>query len=253
MPARLGLPLDMRGPLLSLGHKDKSLFDVKLTQQEEYRFDGTKGGVAYKKKLENYFMPQAPIIRELLKWAEREDMERIDHDRCMQAVGNALTSDQVYTVNAGVWGFLSGGISGAALEMFNRADDLEGLDAWRRVTRYITNGSEAHREKLRQAVKHIQFKQMKNLESVELGVAEFENVMDQYSQAGGTRPSDSELKTDLLHILPGELSELLLITAASEGTSFQAFRDLVTIQAGKILMSRHKAPIHSVQVSEPVQ
>ena len=103
-------------------------------------------------------------------------------------MGGALTHDQIYTVNAVIWGFLAGGISGAALEMFNRAEDLEGLDAWRRVTRYITSGSEAHRETLRQAVKHVQFKQMKTLESVELGVAEFENLMDQYSHAEDLAP-----------------------------------------------------------------
>ena len=73
---------------------------------------------------------------------------------------------------------------------------------------------------------------MKTFEQVELGVAEFENIMEEYAQARGTRPSDHELTIDLLHILPGELSELLLTTAASEGTSFHAFRDLVTVQAG---------------------
>ena len=104
--------------------------------------------------------------------------------------------------------------------MFNRANALEGLDAWRRVTRYITNGRNIRQETLRQAVKHINLKQMKTLEQVELGVAEFENIMEEYVQAGGTRPSDHELKIDLLHILPGELSDLLLITASSPSSSF---------------------------------
>ena len=120
---RISTPLTMRGPLLALGHKDKSLFDVKLTQQEEYRFNGTKGGMAYTKKVENYFISQAPIIRELLKWAEHEDLNTINHERCVEAVGGALTHDQVYMINGGVW-----------------ANDLGGLDAWRRVTSYITNG-----------------------------------------------------------------------------------------------------------------
>jgi len=248
----MGVPLDLRGPLLALGYKDKPLFDTKLTNQDDYRFNGVKGGLAYKKKLENYFISQAPVLRNILKWAEQEDLYTIDHAKCVEAVGTALTHDQIYMINAGVWGFLAGGLSGAALEMFNRAEDLEGLDAWRIVTRYITNGRNIRRETLRQAVKNIQFKQMKTLEQVELGVAEFENVMEEYARAGGTRPTDHELKTDLLHILPSELSELLLVTAASEGTSFHAFRDLVTVQAGNILMSRQRAPIHSVLASEGI-
>ncbi len=136
----MGVPLDLRGPLLALGYKDKPLFDTKLTNQDDYRFNGIKGGLAYKKKLENYFISQAPVLRNILKWAEQEDLYTIDHAKCVGAVGTALTHDQIYMINAGVWGFLAGGLSGAALEMFNRADDLEGLDAWRIVTCYITNG-----------------------------------------------------------------------------------------------------------------
>ena len=91
---------------------------------------------------------------------------------------------------------------------------------------------------------------MKTLEQVELGVAEFEDVMGECAQAGGSRPTDRELKTDLLHILPGELSELLLPTAASEGTSAHASRDLAAAQAGNLLMGRQRAPVHSAQASD---
>ena len=64
----------MHGPLLALGHKGKSPFDAKLTQQDGYRFNDTKGGVAYEKEVENNFISQAPIIRMLLKWAGRQDL-----------------------------------------------------------------------------------------------------------------------------------------------------------------------------------
>ena len=88
------------------------------------------------------------------KWAGQDDLHDINHARCVGAVGTALTHDHIYMVNAGVWGFLAGGLSGAALEMFNRADGLKGLYVWRRAARYTTNGQATRRETRHQAVKN---------------------------------------------------------------------------------------------------
>ena len=40
----------------------------------------------------------------------------------MEAVGTALSREQVPLVNAAIWGFLSGRVYGAAEEIFKRAD-----------------------------------------------------------------------------------------------------------------------------------
>ena len=76
-----------------------------------------------------------------------------------------------------------------------------------------------------------------------MGVAEFENVMAEYARAGGTRDTDQEMKDDLLHILPGELREVLLWNS-KDGGPFHVFRDMVTTQATKIFMNQQKFPIH---------
>ena len=109
--------------------------------------------------------------------------------------------EQIHVVNAAVCGFLSGGIHGSAEDSFKRADTSNGLDAWRRMTRYIDHGRESRRETLRREVKMMHTTPMHNFEMFEMGVAEFENVMSDYVRAGGTCGTDQETKDDLLHIL----------------------------------------------------
>ena len=82
-----------------------------------------------------------------------------------------------------------------------------------------------------------------------MGVAEFENTLAEYHRAGGIRATDQEMKDDLLHILPAELRDAL-VWNSRDGGSFHAFRDMVTTQAAKVLMNRHKLPIHNVDGEE---
>ena len=79
---------------------------------------------------------------------------------------------------------------------------------------------------------------IKNLEAVEEGVNEFENTMAEYVKAGGPEPPDSELKSDLLRILPREIRELLLWHSTDVGVSFQRFRDTIVAQTAQVLMNR---------------
>ena len=117
-------------------------------------------------------------------------METITVAKFDEAVGRAFTRKQIHVVNTAIWGFLSGGIHGSAEEIFKRADTLNGIDAWRRMTRYIDHCLEIRRETLRRDVKMLHTKPMRNLESVEMGVAASENTMAEYVRAGGTRGTD---------------------------------------------------------------
>ncbi len=242
-PAKL--PLDLKGPLGAINFKDRSVFDEKLALQDEYKFNGSKGGTAWKGKVERHFISRSPILRQVLEWAESCELEEITVAKFRQAVGVHLTEDQVLTVNAALWGFLSAAVSGTAETMFKRADTLNGLDAWRILVRYIDHGRSIRLETLRREVKMLHMKPISSLEKVEEGIAEWENVLNEYLLAGGTAQEDSELKSDLLAVLPGELRETLLWRSTDE-SSFQIFRDHVLTQSAKILMNRKKLPIHAI-------
>jgi len=96
----------LKGPISAIGFKERAVLDDKLALQEEFRFNGTMGGVAWKGKLERYFISRAPDLRDLLKWAEEEDMDKITDDIVKRAVGQKLTEEQVLNTNAALWGAL---------------------------------------------------------------------------------------------------------------------------------------------------
>ena len=69
---RATLLLRLEEPLGSQLQQGKSFFDDKLTTSEEYRFNGVKGGVAWKGKTERHFISRCPILKGILEWAEQE-------------------------------------------------------------------------------------------------------------------------------------------------------------------------------------
>ncbi len=92
--------------------------------------------------------------------------------------------------------------------MFKRADVLNGIDAWRHGVRFLDHGRSIRLETLRTEVRVLHTKPIKNLEAVTVGMAEFENKIREYVEAGGKKFDDSDMKSDLLAILPQELREI---------------------------------------------
>ena len=195
----------MPGPLGCIAFKDKTMFDSRLMLDASYKYNGIKGGMAWKSKVERYFVTQAPCLRELLEWAEAEDNEAISEAKFLQAVSSRLSKEQAENLNAQIWGFLSGCLEGSAEVMFKRTDWLNGIDAWRRIVRQVDHGRAIRLETLRREVEELHMRPIKSLEAVEEGVNEFENTMAEYVKAGGPESPDSELKSDLLRILPKEI------------------------------------------------
>ncbi len=240
--------LEQLGPLGLLNNPEKQLYDDKLTGQAEYKFDGVKGGIAWKSKVERYFMSKVPALKQILKWAERHDQASITEDMLAKALqGRPVDEVQQQMLNASMWGFLSGCVSGTAEKMFNRAPQLNGLDAWRRLVRIIDNGIDLRLEELRGEVRMLHTKQIKDLESVPAGIAEFEAKIEEYINAGGTGfGSDREMKSDLTAILPAKLREDLL-WSATDPRSFTAFRDMVIAQSARTLAARRRGGgLHTV-------
>ena len=254
-PAQSATTLPLRlGPLGGLA--TGRLFDDKMTSQEGYRFDGTKGGDRWKGKLERYFMSKCPALRAILEWAERTDTEVVTEEMLEEAVGAAMDAEQRETLNSALWGFISNCVSGEAETMFKRARPLNGVDAWRRLVRYIDHGRTIRCETLRSELRTIHLRPIKNLESLAVGIAEFENKHAEYFEAGGPEAQPDEKKADLLAILPEQLRENLLWRATDPGP-YEAFRDMVQAQAAKVLLNRRRLPVHAVveetREEEPVQ
>ena len=123
------LPIKI-GPIGQLESANARLFDDRISAQSAFQFDGIKGGSAWKSKVERYFMSKCPSLLELLSWAERYEGEKIDEALLLKATaGTDIDQPRAANLNASIWGFISGCISGEAETIFNIADSLQGFDA----------------------------------------------------------------------------------------------------------------------------
>ncbi len=243
----IALPLQY-GPLGALLRSKCGLFDDKLTAQDEYKFDGSKGGDKWKGKVERYFISKVPALKNIFIWAEKSDMEIIDEGLFVRAVvrHDGMDKTQMELVNSAIWGFLSGCLGGEAETMFKQAEMLNGIDAWRRVVRYIDHRRSIRLETLRDEVRALHLKPIKNVEGVAVGIAEFENKIREYEAAGGKQVDEDEKKNDLLKILPAEISSALLWRASEPG-GYQLFRDMVVRQSAKVMLNKRRLPVHAIE------
>ena len=241
------LPLVLRRPLGGITCMDRhALFDDKMTLNAEFRYDGVKEGPAWKVKLENYFMGKAAILQEIFVWAESET-DTISEEKFILAVSAKLDEDQAMAVNAALWGFLAGCVQGAGTTVFKRSEHLNGIDAWRRMVRQIDKGLPTQYETKRREVKAVVNKPIRTLEQVEEGIAAFENAHRAYQLVGGPVAPDSEMKYDLLAILPKEIREPLIWHSTESHICFSEFRDVVQAQTAKVLLSRGGQGLHAVE------
>ena len=245
------LPLNLRRPLGGIANMERHLlFDDKLTLNDEYRYDGVKNGPAWKVKLENYFMGKAAVMQEILTWAEAET-EAISEDAFVYALSLKMDDQKAMALNASLWGFLAGCVHGAGSTVFKRAEHLNGIEAWRRMVRQIDRGLPTQYETRRRELKAVVNRPIKSLEQVEEGIAAFENAHRAYQLVGGPAAPESEMKYDLLAVLPKEIREPLIWHSSEVQVSFAQFRDVVQSQTAKVLLSRGGPGLHVVAEQEP--
>ena len=139
------------GPLGGLA--TNKMFDDKMTTQDAYRFDGAKGGDQWKGRTKRYLMAKVPAAKAILEWAEAADDKIIDDLMLKQVTDHVITDEQRELFNSAIWGFLSGCLTGEAETVFKRAEDLNGVDSWRRIVRYIDHGRGIRLEALRSEVR----------------------------------------------------------------------------------------------------
>ena len=84
---------------------------------------------------------------------------------------------------------------------------------------------------------------------MEEGVAAFENKIYEYHRAGGPAPVDSEMKSDLVQILPQQIREQLLWHSTNVGVDYQTFRNTVCAQTQSVLLEQkpRRQPVQAVE------
>ena len=119
------LPLKLTEPLGSVGYKDKPIFDLKLTEKDEYKYAGSKNGMTCKRNVENHLISVAPVLQDILEWTESAEHEKTTRDFICRATSVRLSREQVVIVNAAIWGFLSAAVSGTAETPLQRSGQAQ--------------------------------------------------------------------------------------------------------------------------------
>ena len=70
----------INGPLGGL--LTNRLYDDKIMSQDEYKFDGVKGGDQWKGRCRRYFMAKVPALRVLMAWCESADDKTVTDNIC---------------------------------------------------------------------------------------------------------------------------------------------------------------------------
>ena len=133
-----------------------------------------------------------------------------------------------------------------ARTVFDSVDTLSGFEAWRAIVQEIQKSRGIRLAQLRKVVRGQP--KIAKTEDVASGILKFENNIRDYVAAGGERPNDKELKSDLLDTLPQEIRENLVWRLPAQ-EPFSAFRDHVRTAAHEVLYHRGRlsAPIHNVE------
>ena len=239
------MPAGLPGPLGPIGNvASGKLFDDKIALDTRYQYNGSKeSGAAWRERVRGYLISKSPILHQMLPWAEGHDQMVITTAMTTAAVAGRTTPGDLTLLSIAVWGFLGTCCTSTAETIHGSGEKLNGFETWRRLCRHIDMGASLHLEELRSAVRHVVLKPIRRLEDVAIGVIEFEQTFRRYREAGGTMPPESELKSDLLAILPGEIREHLLIRSTDSGVSFLQFKDFVVSQTSRILVARRKSPM----------
>ena len=234
----------------------KQLMDDKLMSNADYMFDGNKGGKAWQKLLSGYLVSKVPAALDILKWAERHDQTVVTDAAFTSVVSHFMEAPQREHLNNALWGFLNGCLRGTAKTMFEEADDLNGLDGWRRVVRTIDVNLPQRLEELRIEVRCLTSKHMKELEHIPAGIAHFQSTLKEFKDAGGLGyTSSQEMKSDLLSILPKVIREdqSILRDALNNTLEFETFKNTVVQQAARLLFERRRGGggLHTVEPERP--
>ena len=240
------LPLKI-GAIGQLHDANAKLFDDRQASQPGFQFDGSRGGVAWKCKLENYFIAKCPALMEILSWAEKFEGESIDSALLSRATqGTDMDNARMENANASIWGFLGNCVSAEAHTIFLTSPKLQGIDVWRKIIRFIDHGKDIKLESMRDEMKIFHTKKIKNLEQVPIGIAKYELKIKDWHDIGGTPYTEEEMKSDLVKILPERLQTDLLWRASDPGP-YSRFRDMIKTQAARTLLNQQRLPTHLLQ------
>ena len=132
-------------------------------------------------------------------------------------------TDHMAEPDTAVWRCLSNCTGGETKVLFKQTGRLEGIQAWRRILRFIDHSSDGICKQLRREVRMARSHHIRSLVHVTMRIAKYENKIRDYVDAGCRQPPEDEPKSDLNAILPNELGEYVAVRCADPRQSYNSF------------------------------
>ena len=75
-------------------------------------------------------------------------------------------------------------------------------------------------------------------------MAQYENNVKDFVEAGGRQISEEEMKSDLAAILPAELGDYMTVRVTDARQSYESFRDFAVHTCSQLLLRKRRLPVH---------
>ncbi len=223
------------------------LFDDRVPMNEQYKYDGVKGGSEWKKRVRDYMIGSCPAIMTMLNWAESMDNAKITDEAMTEFSGSWMGEEDPRILGGHVWKFVRMClVPGSRAEKRFRSvkPELNGFEAWRALCWDISQGRSLRMVTLRDQVNAPPA--IRTYADISNALNEYDIVMSEFEDCGGVLPSDYELKQALRKALPQELREGLLWLSTEPGT-FEEFKDMIRLKSAEVMHCRGQTPAHALE------
>ena len=132
------------------------LFDDKVALSESYTFKGGSAadGDSWRKKVRGYFISKCSDLKPILNWVESKDAEEITAKAVNDAAMEWMIQYGVHDLSHAIWGFLTLCVHGEARDVFDDADEGDGLNGWRLIVKDIHKGRWVRQAQFRKLVRN---------------------------------------------------------------------------------------------------
>jgi len=230
------------------------VFEEKTAQNNTY--DGSVDkGAAWLKWTKLYFIGNCPDVERLLQMAEAAPGKiTSEHVRNLDAPGSPFRTSVGTTasmISGHVWKYLNQATTARARAIFENLEHRNGLEAWRRIHRYVHKGTPLHKHtlgvKIQQPAKYL-----KDAGNLALGVDQWEADIQAYVETGGQAPPQDQMIMNLCGVLPPVLRDNLL-WRTHEFQDYNHFKYYVLEQAERLEHFGGRSAVNFVGLTEDEQ
>ena len=167
---------------------NRIIFEEKVAQNPMNQFT-EDGQEKWKKTIRNYMIGKRDEMKNMLNWAESFQKQVISFQNVADLRSGGQMTDTGFDpvrASAELWAFLNLNLTGSAKNKFDKAEELNGLDVWRRVVVPIAPPTVVKRIEMHGVI-HQPGKAKKLSELVDF-IEAWEKLLEKYYEMGAISP-----------------------------------------------------------------